>query len=142
MTTMIVIGILSGCLTLFLNYCMGKPGGEFSPHEIFSFYTVFLAKQRLKRIGLYEQYADQYKENKKRLESYPALLALKNDFKKVMYDAAEPFFTYERMLGMCPVCFGFWVSLISGFFFTTNVVDLTAIVAISHVTIRILNKII
>lgn len=139
--TIVYIGIISACLTLFLNYCMGKPGDEFSPYEIFSFYTVWLSKRRLKQVGLYDEYSEQYHDNLKRLESYHASVTLKNDFKKVLYKAADPFFTWERAIGMCPVCFGFWVSLSCAIFFTQNVVNLVSIVVISHATLRILNKI-
>lgn len=120
---------------------MGKPGSEFSPYEIFSFYTLWLAKRRLKQVGLYDQYSEQFHENLKRLETRHAAIQLKNDFKKIYYDAAEPFFTWERMIGMCPVCFGFWVSLIFGIAVTKDFVQTVCIVVISHILIRIFSKI-
>lgn len=139
---LILIGVIAACLTMFLNYCIGNPGSEkFSPYEIFSSYTVWLAKMRLKRVGMYDQYSQQYHENLKRHQSKPETIIFKNDFKKVVYDAAEPFFTWERAVGMCPVCFGFWVSLGSAVLFSKNIVDLLIIIVISHVTIRIFNKI-
>lgn len=142
MIEFITIGILAGCLTHFLNYCMGKPGSkEFSPYEIFSFYTVWLSKMRLKKVGLWDQYSEQYHDNLKRVEGKAGLITMKNDFKKQWYDAADPFFTWERAIGMCPVCFGFWVSLAVATFFVNNVVHLLIIIVISHITIRILNKI-
>lgn len=140
--TFIILSITLAALTLFLNYCMGKPGGEFSPHEIFSFYTVWLSKRRLKQLNLWYEYSVQYRESLKKIITKSELKTFKNDFNKIIYNAADPFFTWERMLGMCPVCFGFWVSLAGGLCFSKNVVDLLTIISISHISMRIFNKII
>jgi hypothetical protein len=136
----IEIGLFAAFFTLFINYCIGKPGSEFSPYEIFSSYTVWLSIKRLQNIGLYSDYAHEYNENLKRVNTIAEILRLKNDFKKQLYEAAEPFFTWERAAGMCPVCFGFWVALITSLFFTHNFFVIACIVVISHTTIRILNK--
>lgn len=141
MIQVILIGVLSAFLTHFINYCIGKPGSEFSPYEIFSGYTVWLSKRRLKWMLIYDQYEKQLNENVRRCEDYYEQIQIKNDFKKILYNAAEPFFTWERAVGMCQVCTGFWVSLISGIFFTQNLLSLLIIVLISHITIRLLNKI-
>lgn len=143
-------GILAGFLTIFLNYCMGKPGSEFSPYEIFSSYTVWLSIKRLQNVGLYNDYIKQYNDNLRRIDSKHEVIQLKNDFKKMLYDAADPFFTWERAVGMCPVCFGFWVSLIVGTGWIIlnnlgnlgiNIIYLLIIIVISHIVIRLLNKI-
>lgn len=139
---MIEIGLLAGGLTLFLNYCIGSPASEkFSPYEIFSGYTVWLSKRRLKEAQLLRTYMEQYHENLKRVTTKPERINLDNDFKKILYEAADPFFTWERGVGMCPVCTGFWISLFSGLVFTQNLLHLVIIIVTSHITIRILNKI-
>lgn len=135
------IGILSAFLTLFLNYCIGKPGSEFSPYEIFSFYTVWLAKNRLRSDSVLSTYLEQYRENMARVKSDRERRTLNNDFRKVLVDAAEPSFTWERAVGMCPVCFGFWVSLFSGLWIGFNFSEIIGIIVISHITIRVLNKV-
>lgn len=123
------VGFLSAFLTMFLNYCIGKPGSDnYSPHEIFSGYTAWLAKRRLKQEGKYFPYREQFKGT-----------SIK-DQREVLYQAAQDLFTWERAVGMCPICFGFWVSLICGFLFTFNLVSVVEIILISHVTIRILAK--
>jgi hypothetical protein len=142
MLRLIEIGILSGFFTLFLNYCIGKPGSEFSPYEIFSSYTVWLSIKRLQKIGLYPTYVSQYNENLRNANSQAQIIDINNDFKKMLYQAAEPYFTWERAAGMCPVCNGFWVSLIVSIFFTHIFFEIAAIVVISHITIRILNKLV
>lgn len=136
------IGLLSGFLTVFINYLIGKPASvEFSPYEILSSYSVWLSRRRLKRMNLYKQYEQQFNDGIKRTNTHHEVVSFKNDFKKIIYQAAEPFFTWERAAGMCPVCSGVWVSLAAGLYFTQNLLYLLIIVLVSHVTIRLLNKI-
>lgn len=145
----ILIGIYAGILTLFINYCFGKPSGNFSPYEIFSGYTLFLAKKRLIKVGLWDQYLNQFIEGVSQLKTKHEIITFKNDFKKMVYEAADPFFTWERAVGMCPICTGFWISLIVGIFnlsiyseISLLLVNIIVIVLSSFLTIRILNKLI
>lgn len=134
------ISLLATGINLLINYCIGKPGSEFSPYEIFSGYTVWLSKRRLKILGLYNQYENQVRENFKTTNYRHERVSLINDFDKVIYSAAEPFFTWERAAGMCSICTGVWVSIITGLLFTFNFVALLTIVVTSHIATRILNK--
>lgn len=143
MVTILIVGILAAFLTHFLNYCIGKPSSkEFSPYEIFSFYTVWLSKRRLKQVGLYAKYLIEYKENLGRANAKHQQINIKNDFNKIYYEQAEPFFTWERAVGMCPVCFGFWCSLIVGIICTKDIGNLLIIIVVSHIVIRLLSKVI
>jgi len=137
---LIEISILAACITLFLNYCIGKPASDFSPYEIFSSYTVWLSIHRLKEVGLYDQYSEQYHDNLQRVKTKYEVISLKNDFKKMLYNAADPYFTWERAVGMCPVCTGFWISLIIAILATGNILHIFEIVVFSHIIIRIANK--
>jgi hypothetical protein len=134
------ISLLAASISIFINYIIGKPGSEFSPYEIFSGYTVWLSRHRLITVGLYESYWFQCVESCKRAKTKHELVTIKNDMRRVYYNAAEPFFTWERAFGMCVICTGFWVSLITGLCFTRNFVDLLQIVVFSHLGIRILTK--
>lgn len=136
------VALLSACVTIFINYCIGKPGSEFSPNEIFSRYTVWLSIRRLKSIGLYDGYIEQYNDNLKRQTKQHEIIQLNNDFKRILYNAAEPFFTWERAFGMCVICTGFWVSLFFGLIFYENFLYLLSVIVISHIFIRVINKII
>lgn len=137
-----LFGFIVAGLVHFLNYCMGKPASDkWSPYEIFSFYTVWLSERRLRQVELLDTYMEQYNENFERAETEHQKIKLKNDFNKMLYDAADPFFTWERSIGMCPVCFGFWVALITGLVFTQNLLHLSTIIVISHIFIRLFNKI-
>lgn len=139
----LLIGLWLGLLTLFLNYCLGRPGsGDFWPQEIFSFYPLQLARRKLKKLGLYPLYQQQYQEGMKQGKTKAEQRQFKQDFKKVIYQAAEPFFTWERAAGMCPVCNGVWLSIGGGLLFTTHPAILLIIVLVSHVVIRTLNKLI
>jgi hypothetical protein len=143
MIDVVVISILSAFLTMFINYTIGKPGSEkFSVYEIFSFYTVWLSKRRLKKVGLLYQYRNQFNENEKRIETESALIQLKNDFKKIYYEAAEPFFTWERAAGMCPICFGVWISFFMSLFFYSTIMEFVIVIITAHIVIRLLTKII
>lgn len=132
------IAFIAAGTTIFLNYCIGKPGGEFSPYEIFSAYTVWLSKRRLKRLGLYETYAKQFYFEKE--EKNYLLLEKKRDAERVLYNAADPFFTWERAVGMCSICTGFWISLIFAVIFAGSILQFIEIIVISHIAIRLLNK--
>lgn len=137
----ITIGVLSAFLTIMINYGLGKPSGEFSPYELFSRYTVWLSIKRLKNVHLYDDYIKQYNQSIIRANTKSEIISLKNDFKKMLYNAADPFFTWERAAGMCPVCTGFWISIFSAILFTNNLSEIIGITVISHTTIRIINKI-
>jgi len=132
--------LLAACLTLFLNYCIGKPSSDFSPYEIFSRYTVWLSIRRLKQVGLYDQYSEQYHDNIQRMKTKHEIISLKNDFKKMLYNAADPYFTWERAVGMCPICTGFWISLIVSILVADNVLGFIEIIVFSHIIIRVANK--
>lgn len=136
----IELGVYCGLLTMFINYTLGKPSSEFSPYEIFSFYSVWLAKRRLKQIGLLQSYRNQYEESKQGKHRKYELIELKNDYKKILYNAAEPFFGWERAVGMCPVCTGVWIAGGVWLSFSQNLLDLVIIIIISHVVIRLMNK--
>lgn len=140
MFLVIELGILTAFLTIFLNYTIGKPSSEFSPYEIFSSYTVWLSIRRLQQLGLYQTLIQDYNENLKRAVTPAQEIDQRNEFRQRLYNEAEPYFTWERAVGMCPVCTGFWITLFTSLIFTQNFFYITAIVVISHITIRLLNK--
>jgi len=133
------IVVLAASLSIFINYIIGKPGSEFSPYEIFSFYTVWLSKRRLHQMRLLAQYQKEFNLNIAHKSKYQ-IADMNKDFKRQLYNAAEPFFTWERAVGMCSICTGFWISLATGLIFTQDFFTLLKIVVFSHILIRILNK--
>lgn len=115
----LIYGMLAGFFSLFISYTL-------QPGEIFFGWSYFLAKWRLKRMGWWEQ--------------YKAMTGERKEKRKIGYYAAEDYFTWEKALGMCVICSGFWICLISGIFYTFKPVPLIEIVLIGHVTIRTLKK--
>ncbi len=140
MEIIIQLAILSALLTIFLNYCIGKPASEFSPYEIFSGYTIWLSIKRLQAVGLYKMLLDDYNNNLKNATIPAQEIELKNDFKKRLYNEAEPYFTWERATGMCPICTGFWITLFTAILFTQNLFEIIYIIVISHLLTRIIIK--
>ena len=137
----ILTGIIAGFIAIFFNYIIGKPGGEFSPYEIFSSYTVLLSKWRLKRAGLFQMFYDDYCQsvfNKDKSTTE----GMTRDYHKMLYNAADPLFTWERAVGMCVVCSGFWIALAYGILIVgMDYISLLKIIVVSHVTIRLLSKV-
>lgn len=118
----ITYGLFAAFLSVFINYTL-------QPGEIFFTYSYTLAKWRLKKMGQWDQYENIIKDVGETKEA-----------KKLAYDAASEYFTWEKMVGMCVICTGFWIALICGLFYTFNPVTLLEIILVSHVTIRILAK--
>ena len=133
------IVVLAASLSIFINYIIGKPGSEFSPYEIFSSYTVWLSKRRLRKMKLLNQYQKDFNLNVVDKRKYQ-IAEMNNDFKRQLYNAADPFFTWERAVGMCSICTGFWISLATGLIFTQDFFTLLKIVVFSHILIRIFSK--
>jgi hypothetical protein len=136
------LALLSACTTIFINYCIGKPGSEFSPYEIFSSYTVWLSKRRLKKVKLFNTYYPQLIDSINTAKTDSQVISIRKDFDIILYNSASPFFTWERAVGMCPICTGVWISLIISILAQANVLHIVEIIVISHIIIRILNKVI
>ncbi len=136
----IYIGLFAAALSVFINYIIGKPGSEFSPYEIFSFYTVWLSKRRLRKMGLYFTYHNQFWESMRKAQTRSERRDLELQYHQILYNAADPYFTWERAFGMCVICTGFWVSLAVALIFTQDFFRVTEIVVFCHVFIRILAK--
>ena len=136
-----IIGFLSGLATLFFCYVIGNPGSDFSPHEIFARYTLWLSEHRLKSVQTFDLFQKQYNDNLKNCSTKAQYTTLKNDFKIMTYQAAAPFFTWERAVGMCSVCTGVWMAILTWLIFAPGFVSLIIVILISHITIRIANKI-
>lgn len=125
-TGIIVYGIGTAFLALFINYII-------QPGEIFGGYSVMLSKRKLKALGQWEQYSGMIRnaDNKNYLM----------DAHRLMKEAAEPYFTWEKAAGMCAACCGFWISLVCGIFYTLDPVTVAGIILTAHITIRIISKI-
>jgi len=136
-----IIGFLAGLATLFISYLIGNPGSDFSPHEIFSRYTIWLAEERLHLLQTFHLYKKQYNDQLKNCNTKACYETVKLEHKKMIYQAAEPYFTWERAVGMCRICTGVWIAILTWLIFGHGLVSLIVIILISHLTIRVLNRI-
>lgn len=104
-TDIILIFLLStipAAFNYFLDYCLGRPMDDKpNPKEIFSGYSLWLAKRRLK------------------IERVVVLHVESEDNKAIMLEA-QKYYTWEKAMGMCIYCTGFWCALIAAaiFYFT------------------------
>lgn len=110
--TILFYGVFTALLSFLLDYCLGRPSGNFSPYEIFSRYTLFLAESRMKKIGLWSDFYKQRQEAGALTSSLAELDETITSFDKMMVQRASDFFTWERAVGMCPVCTNVWINVI------------------------------
>lgn len=131
-------------LSLFLDYCLGRPGHEFNPHAIFARYTVWLSRKTMTRYGLIKNFHSQRTAALLKATDDADWFRTKINFDKLLYQQASELFTYEYALGICPFCTGVWISAIFfGFMFL--VIPLTLFgfitgVLLAHFFLRIINK--
>ncbi len=115
------LSLLCASTSYFLDYCLGRPQAaedEIGVGEIFFFYTLMLSKKRLKREGddfasklddmneglkvngfRKESTTDPFERNEQRKDREAAIVV-----------RARSYFTWEKALGMCIYCTGFWIS--------------------------------
>lgn len=86
-----------------LYYAIGEPSNIYNPKAIFANYTYFLA---YKRVTKYESV--DYKLDGDIIWIKKQML----DVKRMVVSNAMDLFTYEYMLGICPICTFFWVSFL------------------------------
>lgn len=112
-TIVVILTLLPAGLVFFLDYCFGRPGDE-SPNRsaILFGYTYFLAKWRLKRIGEWSGINNQVKQAISSAQTRSERMDITQNMKTICVQKARKYFTWEMAVGMCPVCFHVWVSLV------------------------------
>lgn len=110
--TIIFYATLTALLSFFIDYCIGRPSTDFSPHEIFSKWTLKLAENRLRSIGLWASFDRQLRDAFSQTMTQEDYNSLRISFKKMLVQQAMPFFTWERACGMCPVCTNVWINVL------------------------------
>lgn len=141
-----VVAVFSALLVYILDYAFGQPGNEkWNDSELFSGYCFFLAKRRLKKDKVWKEKSKQLSENlMKTTIPYDRKLIHKS-FRHMVFNQAKETFYWEKAIGMCPICFHFWVTLIifltvNIFYFRVNINIFTLYFLISHLIIRFLKK--
>lgn len=110
----------------FLYYCMGEPmSDEPKTREIFSSYSLWLAKKRLDTIKASVDksdisiYRNLYQLFIPRLSSDSPTERndARTDFNKTLLFEAQKYWNTEKAFGMCPYCSNFWLALIAAIIF-------------------------
>lgn len=113
MTVLFLMTVLPALLVYFLDFTFGRPSDEKPGYsDIFFGYTFSLCVWKLKRLGVWTNLKDQYKAGMKGAKTDLARAEVRKSFKEIVFQTARPHFTWENAVGMCPICFHFWVNLI------------------------------
>lgn len=87
-------------------YAIGEPDSSQNPQAILSSYVLFLSENRLHKSGIeVTQSVDEQLDTISQAEQ-------KQDLYRSTLNYAMPLFTYEFILGICPICTFFWVSIL------------------------------
>lgn len=112
----ILLALIPTCSSYLLDYCLGQPGSD-DPKtgEIFSGYTLWIAKNTLQPGRMHEIFTD----HEGMLNSEDSMTRLQGDeqMKKVIIEDAKKLFTWQKAIGMCVFCTNVWISWIYSFFF-------------------------
>ncbi|MEO7049877.1 MAG: hypothetical protein ABI091_31525, partial [Ferruginibacter sp.] len=105
------ISLIAALFIFMLDYGLGKPGDERPNYYSLLFkWSFYLAKRRLKKEGawdnLWSQYVNQVYASKTQLQKFNVMIS----FREIVFTTARPLFTWENVLGMCPICTHFWFS--------------------------------
>lgn len=115
-----LLAVIPAAFNFFLDYCLGKPmSKEPSLKAIFSFYAIWLATNRLKKMNQLNSIINSFSEQLN--SDNPTLRADgKDQMNLTILITAQRYFTWEQPFGMCPFCTNFWFSLLAAgvMFFT------------------------
>jgi hypothetical protein len=142
------LSLICALLAFMLDYGLGQPGREnFNIKSLLFSWTYFLAKRRLNKLGLFNNYSAQLILNMDRLaDNTPSEKSIiREEFKRIVVTEAKRHFVYEYAIGMCPICTHFWIALASFlivniFYLSVNIITFTLHLLLSHLFIRLLNK--
>lgn len=139
------LSLLCALFVYMLDYGLGKPADEkFSIKELLFGWSFYLAKRRLKKLNALRELTLQYMQMLQDANGEQRTLA-HNNFRQIVFQKGREFFTYEMILGMCPICTGFWVTFfiflpVNIFYYQVNIFIFTLYFLLSHLFIRILKK--
>ena len=143
---MIYLSIFCALLVYMIDYGIGRPSDEKPGYGSFLFgYSFYLAKRRIVKAGLHKALYGQLLEQLSNAKNNLERARIKKSYKEFVFTQGREMFTWEKAIGMCPVCFHFWVTffiLLIGniFFYKVNIITFGLMFVISHALIRIFKK--
>ena len=141
---MLYLSLSCAFFIYMLDYGLGKPGDEKPLYGSLLFAWSFsLAKKALGKklyTNLYQQYRDQLTDDPLHNAQVRA------SFKEIVFTQARELFTWQKIVGMCPICTHFWFTMIAFvveeniFYFKVNIITFSFYFLLSHVIIRFLKR--
>lgn len=110
----LLIALVPFSFSLLLDLCLGKPAAEeYDRKAIFFGFSLFLAKNRLRKAGKLKDIEDTYSPN---MNSKDLVIrqAATMEFKKVVFEEGRQFFSWELGIGMCPFCTNVRIAMLFG----------------------------
>lgn len=138
--------LFAALLVYMIDYGIGKPGDEKVNYKALLFiYTFFISKITLKKFGLWNDLELQYREQMDSANSLSHRHQIQDQFKEMVFQTARPFFTWQSVVGMCPICFHFWLNIIflitvNYFVQKVNIITFGLHLGLGHLFIRALKK--
>jgi hypothetical protein len=109
----IFFSCLSAGLSMMLDYGLGKPGSidpeDIGVSEFLSWWTFALARRRLIVNDMFDEIENVFIIPKN--DPYRKVFIIR-EFKRTVIEKGREFWTWEKIVGGCPICTGFWVALI------------------------------
>ena len=140
------VAVVAALLAFILDYSFGQPGNEkWNDSELLSGWSFFLAKRRLKKDGAWQEKFTQLNSSLLDAKTPYQRKVIRKSFKQAVFAQARETFYWEKAIGMCPICFHFWLTLcafltVNIFYFGVNIFTFILYFLVSHLIIRILKK--
>lgn len=144
--TYLAASIFAALVVYMVDYGLGQPGNDKWKHsDLLSFYSFFIAKKTLQMHSAWDDLHAQYVEQIKNAQTPVEVIRIKQSFKDIVFSQARELFTWQKALGMCPICFHFWIcsvtfTIVNIFCQKENIIIFTLYFLFSHLLIRILKK--
>ena len=140
---MFELSIICALFIYMLDYGLGKPGDEKPLYGSLLFtWSFYLAKRALgdEHKQIYSQYIQQL-SNASAFDRKIITL----QYKELVFMKARQIFTWQKVLGMCPICTHFWFTfflffMVNIFYFQVNIITFSLYFLLSHFFIRLLKK--
>jgi hypothetical protein len=140
-----IASIICALFIYMIDYGLGKPGDKEPIHSLFSFYTFWISKKTLQLFGEWQELNSQYNEQIKTCTSKKDKRQIDLQFFDLVFHRAKPFFTWQKVVGMCSICTHFWFTfiffiLVNIFCQKDNLIIFVLYFLLSHFFIRVLKK--
>lgn len=117
----LLLSAIPASFNYFLNYCFGNPM-EDKPNakEVFSGWSLMLARRRLRSIknnpkddsSMLDAIESTMYKKQHSINPHIALDA-QDQLNKTILIEAQKYYNWEKAVGMCPYCTGFWCAMIA-----------------------------